>query len=302
MTNNIPPSHNRKSIRLKGYDYSQAGMYFITICCGDRECRFGKITDGKMELNEYGTIAYNEWIKLSARFTNSILDVFQIMPNHIHGIIVLKNVITTLAVAQINTTNNIVGAGLAPAPNNMQPNELIDNNNDYGQMQGITDNDNYNGQPNWLIDNKNDNRQPQGITDNDNYKGQPQGITDNKNDNRQMQGITDNDNDKGQPNGSMENKNDNGQPQGLPQRENDVDNNKAWVNRANTIGEIVGAYKSLVANECLKIYKSKNKTMGKLWQRNYYEHIIRNEKSYQTIADYIIHNPLKWKEDRFFLE
>lgn len=79
-------------------------------------------------------------------------------------------------------------------------------------------------------------------------------------------------------------KNENGQPQGI----------------VPTIGNIVGAYKSLVANACLEIYKSKNETMGKLWQRNYYEHIIRNEKSYQTISEYIINNPAKWTDDKFY--
>ncbi|PIY04942.1 MAG: hypothetical protein COZ21_05210, partial [Bacteroidetes bacterium CG_4_10_14_3_um_filter_31_20] len=98
-----PNIHHRRSIRLKGYDYSQAGAYFITICCKDRKCRFGKIVVGAsvMELNECGQIAYDEWLKLSERFSNFELDVFQIMPNHMHGIIVLNDIVgATLAVAQ----------------------------------------------------------------------------------------------------------------------------------------------------------------------------------------------------------
>ena len=63
-----PQIHHRRSIRLKGYDYSQVGLYFITICCKDRKYRFGKIENDKMILNEYGTIAYDEWIKLTERF------------------------------------------------------------------------------------------------------------------------------------------------------------------------------------------------------------------------------------------
>jgi REP element-mobilizing transposase RayT len=59
----------------------------------------------------------------------------------------------------------------------------------------------------------------------------------------------------------------------------------------NSINDIVGAYKSLVAKKCLDISKLKNKTLGKLWQRNYYDHIIRDEKGYQNISDYIINNP-----------
>ena len=208
----------RRSIRLKGYDYSQAGLYFITICCQDRTCRLGEVVGAgftpaqkgqpaqigqpqgiahttQMVLNEYGNIAYNEWAKLPERFTNFELDIFQIMPNHMHGIIVLKDVVgATLAVARdddvVARDNTVgdgdIGAGASPAPTSA------------------------------------------------------------------------------------------------------------------TISDIVGAYKSLVANGCLEIYKSKNEMMGKLWQRNYYEHIIRNEQSYQIISDYIINNPAKWAEDKFY--
>ncbi len=175
--------HHRRSIRLKGYDYSQAGAYFITICCDDRISRFGHIENGEMILNDYGQIAHNEWMILVERFTNFELDVFQIMPNHMHGIIVLNNVGATLAVAQNDVDLNLIAqndmgnddeiwAGASPAPTNA------------------------------------------------------------------------------------------------------------------SIPDIVGAYKSLVANGCLEIFKSRNETMGKLWQRNYYEHIIRNEQSYETISNY----------------
>jgi putative transposase len=98
-----PNKHHRRSIRLKGYDYSQEGLYFITICCQHRIWRFGEVINGEMLLNELGEIAYNEWIKLTERFPNFELDVFQIMPNHMHGIIVLKDVGVTLAVAQNNS-------------------------------------------------------------------------------------------------------------------------------------------------------------------------------------------------------
>ncbi|MEQ8705126.1 MAG: transposase [Phaeodactylibacter sp.] len=185
-----PHIHHRRSIRLKGYDYSQAGLYFVTICCQDRICRFGHIKNSQMVLNEYGRIAYNEWVQLSERFPNLELDVFQIMPNHMHGIIAL-GVGATLAVAQNDAVaqnemivGNDIRAGVSPAP-------------------------------------------------------------------------------------------------------------------TKTVGDIVGAYKSLVANGCLKIYKIKNKTMGKLWQRNYHDHIIRTKKSYQRISEYIINNPENWTDDKF---
>lgn len=184
------PIHHRRSIRLKGYDYAQAGMYFVTICVQDKICRFGHIENDEMVLNEYGAIAYDEWTKLADRFHNFELDVFQIMPNHMHGIIVL----------------NTVGAGFTPA---------------LARTPNIVD---------------------------------------------------------------------------------DVKMTEAWsgASPAPKIGDIVGAYKSLVANAYLDIYKSKNEMMGKLWQRNYYEHIIRTEQSYQTISEYIINNPAKWMDDKYY--
>ncbi|MCE2788584.1 MAG: hypothetical protein LW630_01595 [Saprospiraceae bacterium] len=150
--------------------------------------------NGEIILNEYGQIAFDEWVKLSDRFSNIELDVFQIMPNHMHGIIILNDA--------------SAGAGFTPAPK----------------------------------------------------KGQPQGI-----------GFT--------PAPKK------GQPQGIA---------------STTVSDIVGAYKSLVVNGCLDIYKSKNATMGKLWQRNYYENIIRNEQSHKRVSEYIINNPVKWAEDKFY--
>src|SRR2546426_8450329 len=84
-----PNIHHRRSIRLSGYDYSGAGAYYITICCHDRKHFFGKIVDRKMVLNGFGKIAEQQWNKLPEHFTNIELDEFQIMPNHIHLIIVI---------------------------------------------------------------------------------------------------------------------------------------------------------------------------------------------------------------------
>lgn len=195
-----PKIHNRRSIRLQGYDYSHAGAYFITCCCHDRKCWFGKIENDDMILNEYGMVAYNEWIKLTERFSNFELDVFQIMPNHLHVILVLNDVGASLADAQKDLPANRATARDAPTTET----------------------------------------------------------------------------------------------------------------KSKTVGDILGAYKSLVANECLEIFKLKYvgaglapaqiPMMGKLWQRNFYEHIIRNEKSYQTISNYIINNPANWKDDKFHQE
>ena len=82
-----PASYQRRSIRLKEYDYSQPGAYFITICTHQREYLFGEIVDGVMQLNEYGQIAREEWMKTALIRGEIELDEFVIMPNHFHGII-----------------------------------------------------------------------------------------------------------------------------------------------------------------------------------------------------------------------
>lgn len=84
-----PHKHNRQSIRLKGYDYSQPGYYFITICVANRCCLFGNIIRSQMIMNKYGQIAKKEWIRTENLRDNVRLDEFIVMPNHIHGIIEL---------------------------------------------------------------------------------------------------------------------------------------------------------------------------------------------------------------------
>ncbi len=86
MKNN-PQIHHRHSIRLKGYDYSQAGAYFVTICAWQRECLFGEVVDGEMHLSAMGKIVQWEWMRLGDAFPHVELGEFVIMPNHIHGII-----------------------------------------------------------------------------------------------------------------------------------------------------------------------------------------------------------------------
>ncbi|MGK7936269.1 MAG: hypothetical protein AB4206_10825 [Xenococcaceae cyanobacterium] len=86
-----PEKHHRRSIRLKGYDYSQAGYYFVTICCYQKQCLFGNIVDGVVRLNQYGEIVAETYQWLSQRYPYLILDEWVIMPNHFHGIMVLTN-------------------------------------------------------------------------------------------------------------------------------------------------------------------------------------------------------------------
>jgi putative transposase len=82
-----PDKHHRKSIRLKDYDYSQSGAYFVTICVYKKRCLLGDIINGKAELSEMGIIADKCWKEIPDHFQNVSLDYFVLMPNHIHGII-----------------------------------------------------------------------------------------------------------------------------------------------------------------------------------------------------------------------
>jgi putative transposase len=81
----------RRSIRLPDYDYTADGAYFVTICSYEKECIFGEIVEGKMILNEWGTIAQTSWSAIPDHFPNTVLDVFVIMPNHVHGIIIIDD-------------------------------------------------------------------------------------------------------------------------------------------------------------------------------------------------------------------
>jgi len=81
--------HHRRSIRLQHYDYVSPGGYFVTICSYERQCMFGEISDSGMQLNELGKIVQDEWTRTPTVRSNVALDEYVIMPNHIHGIILI---------------------------------------------------------------------------------------------------------------------------------------------------------------------------------------------------------------------
>ena len=223
-----PEKHHRCSIRLRGYDYSQPGLYFITICVQDRHCLFGEIENGEMICNEYGKIAATEWINTESIRDNIRLHEYIIMPNHIHGIIEI-----------IHTDNRRGESQFAP-------------NKDDGTGEG-----------------------------------------------------------KGEGKGELQ-----FAPTTAPTAPT------PFKSPSQTIGSIVRGYKIAT------IKKIKDHIIGKdgrgesqfapttaptaptrkgesqfapsykIWQRNYYEHIIRNEKSYQKISEYIITNPQNWDIDK----
>ncbi len=217
-----PQFHHRHSIRLKGYDYSRAGLYFITICINRRGnplwLPFGNTANGKMILNDAGKMVENEWLALPGRFKNIELHEYVVMPNHFHAIL------------------EIVGATHVVAQNNVVAQNGNDENNPVAQ------NENY-----------------------ENNRGQPQGIA--------------------------------------PTTAATANSVNVAVN-GKTVGDMVGAFQSIVTVNYIRGVKTLGwqPFNGKLWQRNYWEHIIRDEQSYHHISDYIINNPAKWSADKFFAQ
>jgi REP element-mobilizing transposase RayT len=163
-----PDKHHRRSIRLRDYNYAQTGAYFVTICTQGRVCLFGEVVDGHMTLNDAGRMVQRVWDDLPMRFPSIALDMFVIMPNHVHGIIA------------------IVGAGLAL------------------------------------------------------------------------------------PCGGA-------------------------ASSAPTLGDIVRAFKSVSA---IQVNQLLSRSEQPLWQRNYYEHIIRNDEELARVGQYILDNPAQWLDDQ----
>lgn len=85
---------NRQSLRLKDYDYSQPGGYFVTICTLGKKCIFGEIISGRLSPNEFGRIVQESWLWLERKYPYVELDEWILMPNHLHGIILLHEDLT----------------------------------------------------------------------------------------------------------------------------------------------------------------------------------------------------------------
>lgn len=237
-----PNIHHRRSIRLKGYDYSQAGLYFITICVQNRICMFGEIVDGEhmdapqqMILNDAGKMVEDWYHELENKYPDIKCHEYVVMPNHFHCIIEnngngnqnIKKKSSSIDDTTIKTGDN-VGADLRVCPDDAG-NTGMNNTGKTGSGEPVLGETHGLGEP---------------------VLGEP---------------VL-------------------GEHIGSPLR------------------DVVQWFKTMSTNEYIRGVK----TLGwprfhkKLWQRDYWEHIIRDERSYQNIANYIINNPAKWKNDKFF--
>ena len=285
-----PNIHHRRSVRLQGYDYSQAGLYFITICCDRRLCRFGNIENGEMKLNEFGKIAFDAWTKTPQLRPNVALGEFVIMPNHIHGIIYLLHSPDVVGKGELHSPD-VVGRGELHSPDVVGKGELHSPDN---KMNELHSSDNNNGELHSSdVVGKGELHSPDVVGRGELHSPDVVGRGELHSPDVVGRGELHSSDvvGKGELHSSDNN---NGEL-------HSSDNNNGECNSplrgpSQTIGAIVRGYKSSVTKQ-LGI-------MGfdeKLWQRNYYEHIIRNEQSYNNISNYIINNPAKWQEDKFYI-
>ncbi len=195
-----PKIHHRRSIRLKGYDYTQPGAYFVTLVTYRRDEIFGKVVNGVMRLSPLGQIVHDEWIRsISIRKEIRLFeDEFVVMPNHGHGIVWI-----------VETT---VADGVRP---------MIDPDGIHPARLGIR-------------------------LDEDGARRAPQ-------------------------------------PTPQP----------GLYRAPKSLGSFIAGFKASVSSRA-----KRELNMTGIWQRNYYEHIIRNETEFKNIWDYIDDNPRKWEEDR----
>jgi REP element-mobilizing transposase RayT len=207
-----PQKHHRRSIRLKGYDYTQAGAYFVTICVEDRACMLGEVERGVMRLSALGQIAADFWGDTAAHFPHIRIEPFIIMPNHVHALI------------QIGEPS--LGAGAERIPRRGIIEQAA------GASGGETP--------------------PQRIGEGTGVVPTPQRI--------------------GEGTGVVPT------PQPIPD-----------------LGHIIAYYKYQTTKRINALRSAQGE---RFWQRNYYEHIIRNETEWQRIADYIQNNPARWVADQ----
>jgi REP element-mobilizing transposase RayT len=218
-----PQIHHRRSIRLKGYDYSRAGLYYITICVQDRVCLFGEIVGRKMVLNDPGKMIEKWYYELGNKFPDISCHEMFVMPNHFHCII--ENV-------------KSVGADLCVCPNDENGQTHMGQTNIGQTHMGQTNiGQTHMGQTNI---------------------GQTH---------------------MGQTN---------------------IGQTHRFAPTGSPLHRVMQWFKTMTTNEYIRGVKKSGwqPFNGKLWQRNYWEHIIRNDGSYHRIAKYIINNPAKWMDDK----
>jgi len=297
--------HRRRSIRLQEYDYSQAGAYFVTICAWQRECLFGEIVAGEMHLNALGKIVQWEWRHLGAGFANLQLGAFVVMPNHVPGIIFIDERGRATRHKQSSATNGngkspddvmegivgspVRGAGEVGATQAGQTGQSSGT-----EIQSKMDMPGRGGSPmggqGETIDMANDTgSSPYGqVEAMDPGFDSLDGVLDGpgrairSGENLIMNGVC------LVPDEAMEGMGVSPVHQHLYQPE-------AKGPPSESLGAMIGQWKSRVTKRAWKLPGMQGRP---IWQRNYYEHIIRDDADLRRIEGYIQDNPLLWEQDQ----
>ena len=222
------------STRLQNWDYGWDGAYFITICTKNRVKYFGDIIDRRMHLSPIGVLADVFWYEIKNHTHIVELGAFVVMPNHIHGILILDN------------------------GNDNDANDNVNNENDINNNNNVNDNDGANKNVNG------------------NVNGNGYGYVETRH------ALSLQQQPQSQPTPPQK-----PQPKTIGQ--------KRFQNPGkNTVSSIIGSYKSAVTKHAHRL------GYDFAWQPRFYDHIIRDEKSYLRIAEYIVNNSLKWQDDKYY--
>ncbi|MBU1895524.1 hypothetical protein KJ641_01485 [Patescibacteria group bacterium] len=291
---------NRKLNRWQGYDYSQLGWYYITICTKNHENCFGYIKNGIMCVNRFGSIVNWQWKWLSQQYPYIRLDAFIVMPDHVHGIIVIdgssnvpddcinitnaNNISLTRRndiVDDINGDNTItVGTGrdLSPVHNNVN-NDPGSHNNPSPVHNNVNNDPGSHNNPSPVHNNVNN--------DTVIYRDD---LIDVKNDDNTIVDVRTRRNDIVD---DINGDNTITVGTGRDLFQHDEIQRDDPPTKIKSISELIGAFKTTSSKLI-----HQNGSISFVWQRSFYDHIIRDQKSYYNIRRYIIHNPELWWRDR----
>ncbi|RYF77649.1 MAG: hypothetical protein EOO39_03420 [Cytophagaceae bacterium] len=289
----MEPIDIRRSVRLDGFDYTTADSYFITICTQHKEHRFGYISDGVMHLNEAGQMISERILAIPAKFPGTLVDSYVVMPNHIHFILTLLGYQPTgdslsnggsVSDGGLVSDGMHVGAAHRGRPLSDRQGRLVSDGMHVGAAHRGRPLSDRQGRPGTLpIEND---RKITHISDDSDWLGY---------------GVSG-------PIGPRAGGHD-GPPlhihhpaidQPDDSDEQTIGNVLYKVRNVPSVADVVGWFKASATNYYIKGVKEGRYPAfdRRLWQRNYYEHIIRTEAAYNQIDEYIRTNPVRWGEDR----
>jgi REP-associated tyrosine transposase len=266
-----PNIHHRRSIRLPGYDYAQPGAYFVTICTHERECVLGDVVNGRAELNDLGHLVARFWSQVPVRFPSVIIDSCVTMPNHGHAIIVItepgRGVVATPSTAPGATPDpprDALGAGRGretqPLRNPADPGAAI--------RRGVVATPSATpGATRDAVDMGRGGETPPLQNPANRSAATRRGVV-------------------ATPTAT---------PNPARYRADPRQGGETPPLRPLTLGQIVAFYKYQTTKT---INQMRDRIGIRFWQRNYWEHVIRNEAEMQRIREYIHTNPARWSDDQ----